>query len=354
MRQFTIRLSEAVANLISNVSEESKKNPTDIIRDAVEKSFAGGFGFGVAELSLRPEAALAEIRRKIATQRRDGVREDLLREEVAFLMRAWHQAYCKNFGNASPFYVEILTHILKDVFTEANKQKIVVNIGYTSNKLGIDFSGEHFSIPDISTCERISLHLTEFMDEFRKSPNIGGAENIARICSYMSDLVGVFDANSILRVFSATRIQALMPVAVLGILQNPEIGEPLISDDLIELLPEPEKFNVGGLTLMLDPYHFCLSISGESHCNIISGRQLLSILSGLESGLNNNDDFATFSSGGVRIMCNKNNTSIQVGSYMLNFKRDEFNEFRDSALTAISKNQWKWILARVRNLIGDI
>jgi len=348
-KPFSVRFSKTMTNFIQSIADMGQKTPSDFIREAVEeKAFSeGGYRSQLVPLLMAPKDTLNQIFEKLDRNNKGILHEALSLPELSALMIFWHQAYQtgSNYANyANPEYVITILNITKDLFIEAKRQKIKLDFDFCHSRLG--FSSE---------VDDYEQYFCDLNTRFQKNATVTWAETLASPLANMANYLGLYTHASLRPIFTSSRLEKLLPVAVKG--SGAAQTDIVISLDLRQLLPHMVKFEVGGMIYMLCSEPFSMVVEGNHHCYAFQAESLLSLILFSENDYALSQD--TFGAGlrrkTVEVQRDLGKAIIhEHGGYRLVMSESDFMELRKYIRETFQDQRWSWLLKRYRNLKGDI
>lgn len=344
-KAFSTRLPEALSKIIEGLTRRDEKSPSDFLREAAEEKVYGKNGYRAqfTPLIAAPQETMNRLRDKIEGLARGEPLEPLSRPELSALMTFWHEAYLRERGDANAAYVFTLLDLTKDLLEQARQQQIEV-----------DFRYHHMKLDIASECEDYGQAFDEIKESFLKSRSINWAETLSRPVAALADKLDQYSSESIAQIFTVDRVNQLLPVAVTG--SGMGMPDNAISGALAPFLPEPEQFDIGGITFLVNAETFHLMIQGGRHCYIFNAKRLMSLMM-----LAENPPALPEGRGPVleRSALEVHAVGEQVllhqrDSYRLFLSRQEFKALLAKLQELLEDRRWRWLLQRFRNLRGDI
>ena len=283
---------------------------------------------------------------------RDHFKDSQVRVEpvdYSALMYFWHWAYMSGDGYANPAYVLVLLDITGSLITELEKVGAPFDCHHVRSKLGLEEEGESF----VDGIARVK-------QQFAANPSVSWAEWITRPLETMADDLQYLDHPAIARVFRM-RVEPVLPVAVLG--AKAGVDDDLVDWDMKALLPQAERFKLGGMSVALMAHPMAIVIEEGHHCFAFTPESVLGIAKGIAGGafvrMMAPEAEKVWPHGRFQLTqfdaARFQGTVIlhEHGGYRLHLSDDEFQQFISNLSAQFAQPAWAWVLKRHRDLRGD-
>jgi len=342
---YSLRLPTKLSQLIDQFAKKIGKTAPDTVRAGIEAAFANEYRI------LALEAANADRTGTLRTLRGAVAGSDsntrLPLPVYSGLMYFLHWAYLSaGFdGYANPRYVIAMLDVICDLTTLGKSMHFTGGHDHARSCLGIREN------------EELDVGIRRIRTEIRNGLDIGYAEMLTRPLEAMADDLQYLDSAIVARIF-APHLKTLLPVAVHGAKMG--VDEDIVRRDMEGFFPETENFKINAICWGLYGKDMALVVSEGHHTYTFGSHAVLSLYTAIECGifddmLGNSARPYSFSRSDFKLRRMGEQVAIHTGGgYRLELSLLEIRDLVDNLTSAFKKPAWRTLIARYRELKGDI
>jgi len=342
---YSLRLPTKLSQLIDQFAKKIGKPAPDTVRAGIEAAFANEYRILALEAANADRTGTLRALRGAVAGSDSNTRLPL--PVYSGLMYFLHWAYLSaGFdGYANPRYVIAMLDIIIKLMVHGKSMHFTGGYDHARGCLGIKEN------------EELDVGIQRIRTEIRNGLDIGYAEMLTRPLEAMADDLQYLDSTIVARIF-APHLKALLPVAVHGARMG--VDEDIVQRDMEGFFPETENFNVNTVSWELYGKDMTLVVSEGHHMHIFGSHAVLSLYTAIECGvfddvLGSRTTPYSFSRGDFKLLRMGKQVAIHSGrGYRLELSLLETRDLVDNLTSAFKKPTWRALIARYRELRGDI
>ncbi|CAK3681904.1 hypothetical protein VCRA2120E57_1270002 [Vibrio crassostreae] len=357
-KPFSLRLSDAVSDLITSKSKANGKSASEIVRQAVEFMYKDKIGIREAyfELMSKPIVAMSDIKSIIYPPELPSIikrKKVFSREELMFIAHSLHNTYASvGISNSllNHKYMDVILIMTLELMEEVNKNPSANNdiIPYCLNTLGL---------PNAPGWED---SFTDLRSKFRQSPNSGYADFLTRPITVLLESQHLPISINLNNIFTHDRVKILLPVLTYGLRHSVNGGKYFQNDQDLTYssLPLPTCLfrKNDGLSITLHSKNLHLLITTPHNHNVWGIDEVFDLIAFAQRAESNLD--SSYKGKSLNFLGTQYSDQVDIyednSSYRFFCSHKELKQLCDELLTLTQSPQWKPVFSYYQSEQGDI